>query len=406
MLRGPIAGSRRSSSIGVWEIPGRKGSDRAIGRAGRLSGLYAGAMGIVESEPSRKHRDVDASAHWLRAIDDTEREMFGLVGLATALEKRRIVVDEDTGEFLNVVSFGKIRSDSPIPLVLFHGWGASLGYYWKNVPGLCESFRVHLVDWRGMGGSSRPPYDLGMCARDAEQWFIAPLRTLLTELRRIDALGPAAKFSIVAHSLGGFLMSLYALERPQDILNLVLVSPVGIPRVPPQKVPSHFPWSKWFVFHFVFTLWGLNLTPMRVLRWSAFLANVFPRAIARNIILPRFPDEPSYVQRACVEYFEAVARAPGSGEYAINTVLEPGGYARAPLCDRLEPLQVPVDFIYGETDWMDFTHGERLCRDVLKNVSEPPRVFRIPDAGHNVHSANPAAFNKLVIDLCTEHAQR
>lgn len=53
------------------------------------------------------------------------------------------------------------------------------------------------------------------------------------------------------------------------------------------------------------------------------------------------------------DYLLGVFMSPGSGEYAVNAVLAPGGFSRKTLIDRVHELKVPVVFIYGEKDWND-----------------------------------------------------
>src|SRR6476469_5798317 len=43
------------------------------------------------------------------------------------------------------------------PLVLLHGFGASLGHWRKNIPGLAAGgYRVFAIDLLGFGGSDKP----------------------------------------------------------------------------------------------------------------------------------------------------------------------------------------------------------------------------------------------------------
>ena len=46
----------------------------------------------------------------------------------------------------------------------------------------------------------------------------------------------------------------------------------------------------------------------------------------------------------CLSYFNI-----GSGEYALNKILDTSAFGRSPLCLRLPQLIVPVTFIYGDS---------------------------------------------------------
>lgn len=45
------------------------------------------------------------------------------------------------------------------------------------------------------------------------------------------------------------------------------------------------------------------------------------------------------------EYTYQLSAAKGSGEYALTSLLYPGGHARSPLRDRLDSLRVPTTFV-------------------------------------------------------------
>ena len=75
-------------------------------------------------------------------------------------------------------------------------------------------------------------------------------------------------------------------------------------------------------------LWATGVTPQGFLR---LLPAPVAAAVARMYTSRQMGcDEP-----AVSEYLLAISRRRGSGEYANNTMLSPGPYARLPLADRL-----------------------------------------------------------------------
>ena len=102
--------------------------------------------------------------------------------------------------------------------------------------------------------------------------------------------------------------------------------------------------------------------------------------MVRSAMAKRFPGESPEARESIAPYLYQITAAPGSGEYALSLILEPGAWARRPLCERLLPLQgvcpywylkfnekdtdlpiaVPVAFIYGSRDWMDPQHAHSL----------------------------------------------
>eukprot|EP00184_Porphyridium_aerugineum_P002630 CAMPEP_0184694104 /NCGR_PEP_ID=MMETSP0313-20130426/2161_1 /TAXON_ID=2792 /ORGANISM="Porphyridium aerugineum, Strain SAG 1380-2" /LENGTH=488 /DNA_ID=CAMNT_0027152335 /DNA_START=85 /DNA_END=1551 /DNA_ORIENTATION=- len=339
---------------------------------------------------------------WMEAIDKAEEKMIRLGGYQGSYEKRRILVtphlparstnSHPQSHFVNVLSFGD-RSNPT--LIILPGWASAAGYYGASL-GLADKFRTHIIDWLGVGASSRPDYPLDMNADESEDWFLYPLHECLTKLFKLENLKSDQQVSIVAHSLGGYLASVYAIRHPEHIHSLVLVSPIGLPEPPANKIPINASIRKRLLFQTVFSLWAKNITPMVVMRALDWLHMPWlsARSVARLLVKPRFRHLLPEQVETVTDYFYTTSVAPGSGEYAINTVLEPGGYARKPLCDRLPELSknISLNFLYGENDWVDYRHAER----VAPKLGMSPRIYRVVGAGHNVFTDNSAAFIEVV----------
>lgn len=80
-------------------------------------------------------------------------------------------------------------SDAP-PVLVLHGWGASIDAVGSIVTGLGATLDVIAVDFPGFGGTEMPP--VAWTTADYAQWVLR----LLDELR-------VERCSIVAHSFGG-----------------------------------------------------------------------------------------------------------------------------------------------------------------------------------------------------------
>lgn len=65
-------------------------------------------------------------------------------------------------------------------------------------------------------------------------------------------------------------------------------------------------------------------------------------AMVRSAMSKRFPAESPEAVEMIAPYLYQITAAQGSGEYALNLLLEPGAWARRPLCERLLPLQGTV----------------------------------------------------------------
>lgn len=289
---------------------------------------------------------------------------------------------------LNEFSVERVGEETDHNLVMLHGYGAGLGFFYKNFEGLSQvkGWKVYALDLLGMGRSSRPPFRIQSKDRqgsitEAENWFIDALEEWRVQ-KKID------RFTLLGHSLGGYMAVAYALKYPGHLNKLVLASPVGIPEDPyainaempepsdstltnefsqdqedtmnssnpkiPEtvkngdnnnfwnagsKVPQNSttddktlptaprkPLPKWLTY-----LWDANISPFSLVRWSGPLG---PRFVS-GWTSRRFSHLESNEAQALHNYAYSLFRQRGSGEYALAYVLAPGAFARSPLIRRI-----------------------------------------------------------------------
>ena len=320
--------------------------------------------------------------------------------------------------YLNEFSVERIGEEVDNNLVMLHGYGAGLGFFYKNFEALSRlaGWKLYALDMLGMGRSSRPPFsvkakDREGKAREAESWFVDALEEWRIK-KGID------KMTLLGHSLGGYMAVCYALKYPGHLNKLILASPVGIPEDPyavddnasepesstmqseftqsqgqstaPAKAQAQPPKRKmpWWLT----SLWDANISPFSLVRLSGPLG---PRLVS-GWTSRRFSHLPDDEAQALHDYSYSLFRQRGSGEYALAHVLAPGAFARSPLIRRiqgvgrqfLEPhaspspdnasskdasssvktgadataarireTGVPVVLMYGENDWMDVKGG-------------------------------------------------
>jgi pimeloyl-ACP methyl ester carboxylesterase len=101
------------------------------------------------------------------------------------------------------------------PLVLLHGYWATLTMWTSNIPEFSKSHRVYAIDVMGQPGKSIPDEPI----RNAAD-FVAWLTSVLDALH----LG---KISLAGMSFGGWLALNYAAAAPQRVRALVLLSPAA-----------------------------------------------------------------------------------------------------------------------------------------------------------------------------------
>ena len=286
--------------------------------------------------------------------------------------------------FLNEFSIERLGEEVDNNLVMLHGYGAGLGFFYRNFDSLSRipGWKLYALDMLGMGRSSRPPFRIHAKDRqgkinEAENWFIDALEEWRIK-KGID------RFTLLGHSLGGYMAVAYALKYPGHLNKLILASPVGIPEDPyavnadmpepgdstmaneftqdasnttqgtnpdiPDSAktgdnnnflnarakndaakesgkPPRKPMPKWLT-----TLWDANISPFSLVRLSGPLG---PRLVS-GWTSRRFSHLPTDQAQALHDYSYSLFRQRGSGEYALAYILAPGAFARSPLIRRIQ----------------------------------------------------------------------
>ena len=290
---------------------------------------------------------------------------------------------------LNELSIERVGEQSDQNLVILHGYGAGLGFFYRNFEGLSRAvgWKLYALDLLGMGRSSRPPFKIRAKDRqgsitEAENWFVDSLEEWRVK-RNID------RFTLLGHSLGGYMAVVYALKYPGHLNKLILVSPVGIPEDPyavnaamPEPHSSTManefsqdqdqiigssnpdipeankvggdnnnflnarakaeagsgngknnstpaprkPLPRWLTY-----LWDANISPFSLVRWTGPLG---PRFVS-GWTSRRFSHLPPEQAHALHMYAYTLFKQRGSGEYALAYILAPGAFARSPLIRRI-----------------------------------------------------------------------
>jgi len=280
------------------------------------------------------------------------------------------------GRALNEFSVQRIGEEVEENLVMLHGYGAGLGFFYRNFESLsrAEGWKVYALDLLGMGRSSRPNFrihakDKEGKIQEAESWFVDALE----EWRIKRGL---EKFTLLGHSLGGYLAVAYALKYPGHLNKLILASPVGIPEDPyavnedmpdPQdsSVANEFTQDasetrngvkpstadnnnfmnqrkknesakeppKRRLPGWLYYLWEANMvSPFTFVRWGGPLG---PRLVS-GWTSRRFSMLPEQEAQALHDYSYALFRQRGSSEYALAYLLAPGAFARSPMIRRIQ----------------------------------------------------------------------
>jgi pimeloyl-ACP methyl ester carboxylesterase len=220
------------------------------------------------------------------------------------------------GVELNVVEEGE---GSGPPVVLIHGLPSNIGD-WAGVPARLAGLgdRVVAYDRAGFGLSSRPAADAGRYTFESNVQDLS---------RLLEALG-LERPVLVGWSYGGGIAQRFAVEHPDQVRGLVLLSSVG-----PLPTGGGSPLD---------TLISLSFGPA-LLEW---IASVPPlgRAMTRDGVANAFSGEAA-IPAGWVERTEAMLALPGT---LRSLVLEMRRYRPADL--QPEAIEAPVLILHGSAD--------------------------------------------------------
>ena len=291
--------------------------------------------------------------------------------------------DGSVVDFVHSVRCGEGRQH----LVLLHGFGAGSSFWFRTMAPLAATgHTVHALDWRGCGLSGRPPFS-AKTHDTAISFFLEGLEAW----RKAEGV---EKFVLCGHSMGGQIAARYALAFPERVEKLVLVSPAGM-AARPDSAPAL---NSSYGYRFISWAWEKGATPHGVMRTLGPFAESWSSTYAqRRFATAEAPgaaglSEPE--KKALGSYIHHTLAGKGCGEFALPLLLAPGAHAREPLVPDLARLKMPVAFIYGERDWMDYRHGAEACA-----LLPPGRatLARVEGAGHNAMLENSPRFVELLL---------
>jgi pimeloyl-ACP methyl ester carboxylesterase len=120
-------------------------------------------------------------------------------------------------------------ADAAPKLFLLHGWMDVSASFQFMVDALANDWHVIALDWRGFGLSERVTTDC--------YWFPDYLADLDAML---DVLAPEQAVTLVGHSMGGNIATLYAGVRPQRVSRLVNLEGFGLANTVPAQAPNRY----------------------------------------------------------------------------------------------------------------------------------------------------------------------
>jgi pimeloyl-ACP methyl ester carboxylesterase len=265
------------------------------------------------------------------------------------------------GTPVNYVDYGEGELE---PIVFVHGLGGQWQNWLENIPRAGLERRAIAMDLPGFGATPMP--------RDRV--------TISGYGRCVDALCDKlslGRVDMVGNSMGGYIAAEVAIQFPERIDQLILVSAAGITSADIARRP-------------IFTM-GRIATAI-VSYGAARHRQIASRPKSRHMALALVARYPSLLKAdLAYEGFFKGAGKPGFDD-ALRACLE------YDFRDRLPEIRQPTLIVWGEKDSIipvkDANEFERLIPDSRKVVMQ--------DTGHIPMAERPATFNDLMMEFLAE----
>ena len=253
-----------------------------------------------------------------------------------------------------------IEAGEGIPAILIHGIAASSQDWTALIPKMIESgFHSYAVDLFGHGESPKPDEtDLYTASNEFEK-----LKAWIEDNKITQP------FILVGHSFGGYLSLMYAINHPEQVRAMVLISPLfrTSQLVPILQVAHRFPYIG-----------------EKTMQWSS------PKLIDK--LLGWDPTDGTHFSpqtrlQIAIDYKRA---SPHIIQILPNLV---------DLSSSLQEINTPSLVIWGEKDLtLKPSHYPELV-SLLPNANS----HKIPGSGHQPHIGQPEIVNNLVLEFIKNH---
>ncbi len=267
---------------------------------------------------------------------------------------------------------------SDVPLILIHGFGASILHWRKNIPILSEKHTVYALDLLGFGASQKPftRYQIQLWSQLVHDFWQTFIGTPVV---------------LVGNSLGS-LVSLYtSVTYPEMVKGLVMLNlpDVGQNRTK-SEVETNTPQN-----------WGAGGQKQhKILQSCSALLIRLIFYIVRQPAIIRSALKSAYVdQSAVTDELVKIIATPPQDQGAARALIALTQFMNQPPLPPpasflLSQLQIPTLLIWGK--------GDRLVPPSLapKLVQQNPHIelLLLDNIGHCPQDENPTQFNQILLE--------
>ncbi|MBE9038965.1 alpha/beta fold hydrolase [aff. Roholtiella sp. LEGE 12411] len=256
------------------------------------------------------------------------------------------------------------------PLILVHGFGASIGHWRKNISVLAGAgYRVFAIDLLGFGGSEKAPINYSV-----EVWV-----ELLKDFWTAHIQEPTV---FIGNSIGALLSLIVLVEHPEIAAGGVLINVAG--------GLSHRPHELNPPLRIV--MGAFNRFVRSPLTGKFVFNRIRQKAQIRRTLYQVYRDRTA-VTDELVDLLYTPACDPGAQQVFASILTAPPGPAPVELLPKVER---PLLVIWGADDpWTPIT-GAKIYEEARKNGKEI-KIVPIPNAGHCPHDEVPDVVNAQIV---------
>ncbi|HEY9643224.1 MAG TPA: alpha/beta fold hydrolase [Coleofasciculaceae cyanobacterium] len=254
------------------------------------------------------------------------------------------------------------------PLILIHGFGASIGHWRQNIPVLAAAgYRVFALDLLGFGASEKAILDYSV-----ELW-----QDLLKDFWLAHVQEPAV---FIGNSIGGLLTLMMLANHPDMAAGGILLNPAGGLNHRPEELNPPL--------RLVMGLFTQLVASDLV---GGFLFNQIRRkSRLRNTLRQVYRDETAITDEL-IDILYQPSCDPGAQKVFASILTAPPGPRPEELLPR---IQQPLLVLWGEADPWTPIAGAKLYQAA---EGQSIQLVPIPDTGHCPHDERPTVVNAEIL---------
>lgn len=257
------------------------------------------------------------------------------------------------------------------PLLLIHGFGASIGHWKKNIPVLASAgYQVFALDLLGFGASDKAPVDYTL-----ELWQ-SQIKDFWT-----DQINEPTIF--IGNSIGALLALMLVTNHPEIAAGGVLINCAG--------GLNHRPGDLNPILGLV--MQGFAKLVSSPTTGKFIFNNIRRKSQIRRSLYQVYCDR-NAVTDELVDMLYQPSCDPGAQKVFASVLTAPAGKSPAEL---LVNLSLPLLVTWGDQDPWTPVSGAKIYQD-LANSNQNVQFHTISNAGHCPHDENPEVVNALILE--------